>query len=817
MHPKKRTQQRAGFRQLAPGLALALSALALPAQAQNNAATSTANGNQNGNGDEVVVLSPFTVSTEQDFGYRASNSISGTRTNTPIKDIPMDIQVFTKELTDDLVIKNQVDLEHYNASLVYGAADRRSDNPIQQPYQNFLFRGFRQNWGLRDGIREYDPIDIQGLERVEVVKGPAAALYGLSYPGGVMNNVSKKVDFNRNFTNTRITLGGEGDYRGTIDANYTGKGQIGEFGIRFNGAYERTADDRAHSDGAIRFTQTILEWRPSPETQAEFLMENGYRAKPNGLPAYFLQGGAGNSSVPLQIFHPEIPWTWNWANSRNTDSLDTHLYRGTLTQTFGENFSVQGYVQYSDRLEIPGNGWDANGSGGANSWEYPDSGWIRDRNVIRSTYHYRDWGNQMHAYGATAAYKFDVGEIKNVFSFGGAAWKEDELARASDVHDPSLSAVEYPVQNNVPIIIPQYPPQDLSPNFKTTPRGPNGEVGASNDGYHHENNSNDYYFANWQGRFFDERLKTNVGVNKTNIKLLTWSNGATVTPTNFEDDKVSPMFGAVYDITPEWSLFAVRAESLFPDSTKDSFGNQFAPIVGKSIEGGVKFNAFDGKFSGTLTAYKIDQTGGTQSQSPHENRNTFLWDTNPASQAQFMAQGLTRQDLLNQGDIVAAAGATSTGLEIDFNYSPTREWQFLVSIAHTNHEFDDPGSPTDGQTFPQAIKDRYSLLTKYTFTEGVAKGAYVGLGIFGGTKALQDYNGPDGKGRYEPARREVEAFGGFRFHVFEQEAMVQLNIKNLLKENDYIGWQPTADGSIATKMFKVPMPMIYRLTFGMDF
>ena len=173
--------------------------------------------------DDVVTLSAFTVSTEKDVGYRASNSIAGTRSNTPIKDIPLNIQVFTKDFYEDLLITNQVDLERYNASLINGGADSRSDNPIQQAYNAFLFRGFVQNWGLRDGIREYDPIDTQGLARVEVIKGPAAALYGLAYPGGVMNNITKDVDFAKNFASIRLTGQEEGGMRATIDANIQGK------------------------------------------------------------------------------------------------------------------------------------------------------------------------------------------------------------------------------------------------------------------------------------------------------------------------------------------------------------------------------------------------------------------------------------------------------------------------------------------------------------------------------------------------------------------------------------------------------------------
>ena len=107
-----------------PALGSMALAQTAPAPATSAAAPDASN--------DVVVLNAFTVSTDKDSGYRASNSIAGTRTNTPIKDIPLNIQVFTKDLADDLLIKNQVDFEAYNAALVNGGADPFTDNVIQQ-------------------------------------------------------------------------------------------------------------------------------------------------------------------------------------------------------------------------------------------------------------------------------------------------------------------------------------------------------------------------------------------------------------------------------------------------------------------------------------------------------------------------------------------------------------------------------------------------------------------------------------------------------------------------------------------------------------
>ena len=811
---------------LRAGFFLALPALASFAFAQTAA---PANPEPKPADDEVVTLSAFEVTTTKDVGYRASNSIAGTRTNTPIKDIPVNIQVFTKDLADDLIIKNQVDFEGYNAALVNGNADRHSDNVIQQSYQNFLFRGFRQNWGLRDGVREYDPIDTQAFQRVEVVKGPVAALYGLAYPGGVMNNITKSVDFSRNFGSLRGTIGGYGDYRATIDANVTGA-FVGnqKFGVRVNGVYEKSKDEREHSEGKINFENVNLAWQPTPTTQVEFMAERGYRAKPGGLNYISLGTPASeagsHADVPLQAVRKDIPWDWNWSNGKDPDSLETHLYRGKITQKFGENFQVQAYMQYSSRLEIPGQGWDYNGSGGSDSWESQGSGYDAATNTITSTYHYRDWGNLMHAYGATGVYKMDFAAVKNTFAFGANVWREDELSRASGPYDPAVGgfgaaasleyAVRYSANPGIPTPVPPFPPPNLAPEVNG---GPNG------NGYHHENNSNDYYFANWQGSWIGDRLKTNVGINRTNIKLLTWNSGASPSPDNtFTASKWSPLFGAVFDVTNEVSVFAVHSTSLFPDSTKDSFGHQFSPQVGNSWEGGVKIDLLNGKISGTVSYYDIKQTGGTQSTPNHENLDTQTWDQLTDAQRAVRYPGLTRNDLFARGDIVAGGKQEAKGVDVDLVFQPTREWQILTSYTHVDHKFVtsiDPSVPT-GTTYPQAIKDRYSLLTKYTFTTGVMKNFSIGTGVWGGSKALMDYQTWNGKlvGRYEPARTVAEAFAIYRFKFSSYNALIQLNVKNLLKTPDYVGWKSTGSSTVlATERYEVPTPVVYRVTFGLDF
>ena len=132
--------------QVAAVLASLLAVASLPAQTAETPAAPAAKDS------EVVILSPFTVSDTQTHGYQATNSIGGTRSNTPIKDIPLNIQVFTKDLAQDIAATTQMDLERYNAAMINGGADSKSTNTIQQPYNQFMFRGFVQNWGTRETI-----------------------------------------------------------------------------------------------------------------------------------------------------------------------------------------------------------------------------------------------------------------------------------------------------------------------------------------------------------------------------------------------------------------------------------------------------------------------------------------------------------------------------------------------------------------------------------------------------------------------------------------------------------------------------------------
>ncbi len=845
MNSPRKSALRRNLPRVAAALPLVLAA-SLPAQSETaeKPAASTADS-------EIVVLSPFTVSDKQTHGYQATNSIGGTRSNTAIKDIPLNIQVFTKDLAQDILATSQIDLERYNAALVNGGADVHSSNAIQQAYNSFLFRGYIQNWGIRDGIRNYDPVDMQGIARVEVVKGPAAPLYGLSYPGGIMNTITKDVDFTDNFTVIGASIQNEGEYRATIDTNYTGEvGNGGKFGVRVNAARAETVDQREHSDGMMKYTQINLAWQPLKGTEIKFLAENGYREKPSGL-GYFFRDGANGASTPLQVVHPNIGWNWNWADKLNMRSIDTKMYRGTITQSIGENFSVTAYYQQADRKNIDSNGYDAAGMGGAAaSWdmgwattanptaaELPlltdlqkaqwkgavGTGWVTNESgqeVIRKAFHYRDWNNADRAYGVTGVYKLETGPLKHTFTAGANVWTEKFHSVKGTTRYFSNQYVDMPISESV--------------DTSAVSRDPGSDyyidVGATPD----ENNSNDYYFASWQMYALNDRLKLNAAINRTNIKLVQHGSPENITKAS----KNSPMFGAMFDITKDISVFAVHSTSLFPTTDKNDFDVQMPTVTGKSYEGGIKVDLLGGKISGTVSAYQIKQSGGAVRDTSAINRKKAAWNANvaanrpgidgvvtpwPAGQIPAAAGGYidwdassaaertaaynSLQDRNGQlGDLVPNSTANkSEGFEADLVFQPTANWQAMLSYAHNNID----SRPTGH------VKDQVAILSKYTFTEGPVSGLSIGMGLQWASKAYQDVSG--GLTRYNPSDFYLETFAAYKFKAWGYDHRIQLNVKNLTKVPEYVGWYAASGETVATHRYEVPTKIIWNLGYTLEF
>lgn len=128
-------------------------------------------------------------------GYVAKQTTTGSKTDTPLNEVPQAVSVVGREELDDRGVVNKVD-----------EALRYTSGVVAQPYGTdpdtdwFYIRGFdaSQTGLYMDGLNLFGfgfgnfQIDPFMLERVDVLKGPASVLYGGSNPGGIIDLVRKR-------------------------------------------------------------------------------------------------------------------------------------------------------------------------------------------------------------------------------------------------------------------------------------------------------------------------------------------------------------------------------------------------------------------------------------------------------------------------------------------------------------------------------------------------------------------------------------------------------------------------------------------------
>jgi iron complex outermembrane recepter protein len=150
-------------------------------------ATESSATNNNKDKDEVVTLSPFIVSSEDDSGYQARQTMVGSRTAKDLIDIPASVGMVNLEQLTDLGAISVHDVLRYTVS---GVTQNQSFN------DDVNIRGFRAGSALRNGAvrnagNKGGPL--YDIERVEVLKGPAAMLNGSNGGiGGSINYISRQ-------------------------------------------------------------------------------------------------------------------------------------------------------------------------------------------------------------------------------------------------------------------------------------------------------------------------------------------------------------------------------------------------------------------------------------------------------------------------------------------------------------------------------------------------------------------------------------------------------------------------------------------------
>lgn len=172
--------------------------------------------------DSTVELSPFVVNTSKDVGYQPHSTLSGSRTNTELKDLANPIDVFTKELMEDLGVRDIQDLTLFATGVEPNAAgDNNSDGQEREIWNhNYMqIRGFKTGTATRNFMELNSTFDAYNSERVEFSKGPNSILFGTGNPGGSSNYLTKVPALHRSFRSLQWGWDDEETTRLTADFN----------------------------------------------------------------------------------------------------------------------------------------------------------------------------------------------------------------------------------------------------------------------------------------------------------------------------------------------------------------------------------------------------------------------------------------------------------------------------------------------------------------------------------------------------------------------------------------------------------------------
>jgi outer membrane receptor protein involved in Fe transport len=129
--------------------------------------------------EEIIAVDKFEVSAAPAHGYTASETMAGSRINTKIIDLPYSTvnltDQFFKDFGTNVLDENMTQIGGLTALSIGGS---------------FILRGFNSTSQLRDGFYRLGRYGASNVERIEVIRGPNAAIYGRTSPGGMVNFIS---------------------------------------------------------------------------------------------------------------------------------------------------------------------------------------------------------------------------------------------------------------------------------------------------------------------------------------------------------------------------------------------------------------------------------------------------------------------------------------------------------------------------------------------------------------------------------------------------------------------------------------------------
>ncbi len=267
-------------------------------------------------------------------GYVASNSVTATKTDTPLINVPQTINVVTREQLDDQAHHSLADVLRYVPGTTVGQGEGNRDQ-ITLRGQNTTADFFVD--GVRDDVQYYR--GLYNIDRVEILKGPYALIFGRGGGGGIINRVQKSPVADEVFYAGQASINSFGAYDFSADLN----APLGETAaVRLNAVYENLDSHRDFVGGERYAWNPYVAVALSPDWKLGLSYEyvNDDRVTDRGVPSL---AGAPIKGYRDQFFG--VPGV-------NRTRLEAHIAKLRLDGRLADNLAFTGTMLYGDYDKI---------------------------------------------------------------------------------------------------------------------------------------------------------------------------------------------------------------------------------------------------------------------------------------------------------------------------------------------------------------------------------------------------------------------------------------------------------------------------------
>ena len=509
---------------------------------------------------DVAVLPGVEITGSTAHGYKSDYSFLGTKTQASLKDIPQAISTITKELIED---KMDVRLKD--------AVEDAAGVNMYSGYDEYAIRGFRaDNAHLINGLRAYNTTltspFLANIERIEVLKGPAAVLYGNGDPGGTINMVTKK-PLSTNQYGLNLYTGSWGTYRAMGDVT----GPISndkKLLYRFNAGYENAGSFRNQYFAKSFQLAPSISYIPNERVQlnADFSISHTNTIADRGQPGFLNDNNLLSTPTKLSVTQPG-----DYLKETDVTSILSFAYKINRHITF--NSAVLSHLT-----------WQKLSEHGVEDYITPDSVYL--------SYTARTFNTTTTTLSNYLAFNINTGQLTHHLIVG-----YDYIISHITLQQSSGETDNFPngsgIVGTFSLKNPQYFARPVSTyDMEGADDAVGGPEAYKTQGAYVQEQVN---YKNWQ---------LLLGVRR---EFYTKA-GDTDTSANSQENVWLPRIGLLYKPTDGLSLYATYNKGFDPfeaSIVSQVFNAPFKPIFSEVYEAGAKATVLKNKLYATLAVYQL--------------------------------------------------------------------------------------------------------------------------------------------------------------------------------------------------------------------